>query len=381
MPAFPELEGLKAGPTRAISGIKVGDVIWVDGGDAKKVTYMTKFDQSLSELTLVNAAGEETKATYNADFEVKGQDATTIVELLKAKNPDDITVSFEYFPPKTEKGAENLMARIGLMSKANPFFMDVTWGAGGGTSDLTLELCTNAQAKWGCNANLHLTCTNMEKEKIDEALAGCKAVGIRNIVALRGDPPVGQEEWKAIDTGFSCALDLVKYIREKHGDYFCLSVAGYPEGHPTVIADDGKCPPEKMVGEMAYLKEKVDAGGDLIITQLFFDVDIFLNFVSECDKLGIKCPIVPGIMILTSYAGFKKMAGFCKTWIPEKMAAEIEEIKDDEAAVKEYGVAYATQMCRDLIAAGHKHLHFYCLNVEGPTFAVMERLGLEVPTK
>lgn len=366
------------GPARCLSAVKVGDIIWVEEA-AERVTYITEFSPALLELTLVNAGGEERKATFNTSLEVGTQEAKTISELLKAKDPNEVTISFEYFPPKTEKGVENLMNRIGLMGKANPMFSDVTWGAGGGTSDLTLDLCTAAQKKWGVNANMHLTCTNMEKEKIDIALEGCKKVGIRNIVALRGDPPAGQTEWKAIDTGFSCALDLVKYIREKHGDYFCLSVAGYPEGHPTVIAEDGKCPPEAFTGEMAYLKEKIVAGGDLIITQLFFDVDIFLSFCDECKKLGIEVPILPGIMIIGSYAGFKKMAGFCKTWIPAELASKMEEIKDDEKAVKEFGVQYATEMCRRLIDAGHKHLHFYCLNVEGPTFAVMERLGLPVP--
>eukprot|EP00668_Euglena_longa_P000491 GGOE01000614.1.p1 GENE.GGOE01000614.1~~GGOE01000614.1.p1 ORF type:complete len:396 (-),score=69.86 GGOE01000614.1:420-1565(-) len=376
------LQKAKKGPRRCVSAVQVGDVIWLgDSAEAQLVTYITDFSATLRELTLQNGSGKVQKSTFNCGFEIAMEEPKTIAELLRCKDPDQVTVSFEYFPPKSDKMVENLMRRIGLMAKAHPMFCDVTWGAGGGTSDLTLDLCTIAQKRYGVNANMHLTCTNMEKEKIDVALEGCKRVGIRNIVALRGDPPAGETEWKAIDTGFACALDLVRYIRNQHGDYFCLTVAGYPEGHPNVIGADGKCSSTAFEGEMAYLKQKVDAGSDLIITQLFFDVSIFLAFAEECKKIGITCPVLPGIMIVTSYAGFKKMTGFCKTWIPADMAAHMEQIKDDEAAVKEYGLQYATEMCRRLIGAGHRHLHFYCLNLEGPTFSVMERLSLKTPAK
>ena len=123
------------------------------------------------------------------------------------------------------------------MAKQRPLYIDMTWGAGGSTSDLTLELCRQAKELYGLEANMHLTCTNMEVEKITKGLEGARAAGIRNIVALRGDPPAGEEKWQAVEGGFTCALDLVTHIRKEHGDYFCLSVAGYPEGHPTVIKD------------------------------------------------------------------------------------------------------------------------------------------------
>jgi len=376
------LEGAKRGPERCVGAVKAGDVVWVPASaDPFLVTYVTDFGPSLRELTMSAATGAVHKATYNAGVEVAMEEATKIIDLLRARPADGVTVSFEYFPPKTEKGSEQLMARIGLMAKSNPMFVDVTWGAGGSTSELTLALCQNAQRKWGVNANLHLTCTNMEKEKVDAALEGCLKAGITNIVALRGDPPAGETEWKAMDGGFTCALDLVRYVRAKYGNRFCLSVAGYPEGHPTVIGADGRCSEAAFATEMAYLKQKVDAGADLIITQLFFDVGLFLRFATACVAAGITCPVLPGIMIITSYAGFKKMTGFCKTWIPAEVEAKMEAIKDDEAAVKEFGVQYAVRMCQELAAAGHRHLHFYCLNLEGPTFAVLERIGLPVPVK
>lgn len=237
----------------------------------------------------------------------------------------------------------------------------------------------------------------MEAEKVDIALEGAKAANIANIVALRGDPPKGQEEWTATEGGFTCALDLIKYIREKHGDYFCLSTAGYPEGHPNVIKEvadasslsesekgrlvelDGKqfvCSDEDYGKEMAYLKAKVDAGADMIITQMFFDVPVFLTFVQDCRDAGITVPIVPGLMVIQAYGGFNRMTAFCKSRVPAWVRDSLEAVKDDEAAVKAQGIAIGTKMCQDLLAAGVVPLHFYCLNQEKATFAIMENLGM-----
>ena len=225
-------------------------------------------------------------------------DAKKISEVMKAKrdsqwdNEDGVSWSFEFFPPKTDAGVTNLKARLGRMGGLNPEFVDYTWGAGGSTSTLTMDLCQSAQEDANFIANMHLTCTNMEAGKVEEALTTAKSLGIRNIVALRGDPPAGEKEWKATDTGFTCALDLVKFIREKYGDYFCISVAGYPEGHPDKITDypayleAGKVSDEIYAAEMAYLKEKVDAGADVIISQMFYDADIFLRWVKVCPGKG-----------------------------------------------------------------------------------------------
>ena len=212
----------------------------------------------------------------------------TLIKEWQAENGDKPFVSFEYYPPRTEEGVKNLYSRMDRMAKQNPLFADITWGAGGSTSELTVDIALEMQKK-GLVPNMHLTCTNMEATKVSEALASCKESGIKNIVALRGDPPKGQDEWKATEGGFTCALDLVKHMRKEHGDYFCISVAGYPEGHPNVIkpveggADgldkltaseagrlvkkaDGTylvCSDADYAKEIAYLKEKVDAGADL----------------------------------------------------------------------------------------------------------------------
>merc|ERR1719160_509429 len=224
-------------------------------------------------------------------------------------------------------------------------WVDVTWGAGGSTADKTLEICINALKYHGLDVMMHLTCTNMEKEALHRALTTCKENGICNILALRGDPPAGVNagEWKAVEGGFAYAVDLVKYIREEFGDYFCVAVAGYPEGHLEAESKDA---------DLKYLKEKVDAGGEMIITQLFYDIEEFTNFTKACKDLGISVPILPGIMPIQSYSGFCRMTTLCKTKLPPGIMEALEEVKDDDQKVKEYGVQHATQMCKELIAKG-----------------------------
>jgi|EP00308_Calcidiscus_leptoporus_P016632 methylenetetrahydrofolate reductase (NADPH) len=316
-------------------------------------------------------------------------------------------ISFEYFPPKTDDGVAKLHKTIAQMATQEPLFMDFTWGAGGATSTLTLALSTESQKQHDVMVNMHLTCTNQDKELCDAGLNGAKAGGIKNIVALRGDPPKGQERWEVTEGGFACALDLVKYIKANHGDFFSIQVAGYPEGHPdriTKVADLGRpmsaaeaarvvdvdgelhvCSDEDFVKEMAYLKEKCDAGGDVIITQLFYDFDVFKTFVAECRKLGIKADILPGIMPLNAYGGFKRMTGFCKTRIPPAMAAKIESLKGDDqkADFLEFGLQYITTLCQQLVASKLvSGLHFYALNQAERTYQILKRLGyLQDPTK
>ncbi|KAI0223579.1 methylenetetrahydrofolate reductase (NAD(P)H) met13 [Massospora cicadina] len=272
--------------------------------------------------------------------------------------------SFEYFPPKTPQGVFNLYSRFERMGLLNPEFIDVTWGAGGTTSDLTLELCISAKASYGLEACMHLTCTNMPKRKVDDALKIAKENGIKNILALRGDPPVGQANWSKCEDGFDYADDLVRYIRLEYGDFFCISVAGYPEGHldsPSLEED------------LRYLKQKVDAGADYIVTQLFYDVDIYLEWISKVREMA-------GIMPIQSYQGFKRMTTMCKTLVPKGILDELEPIKDDDAAVKEYGVKLGADMCRKLMDNGVLGFHFYTLNLERTTQLILEQIGF-VDTK
>merc|ERR1719506_3614389 len=225
-------------------------------------------------------------------------------------------------------------------------WIDVTWGAGGSTADKTLEICINALKYHGLNVMMHLTCTNMPKEELKKALETCKENGIRNILALRGDPPGHLEQgdksegFKQCEGGFAYATDLVKYIRQEFGDYFCVAVAGYPEGHLEATSFDD---------DMKHLKEKVDAGADLIVTQLFYDNDSFLEYVDKCKKMGITIPILPGIMPIQSYAGFNKMTSLCKTKVPSYITDALEPAKDDDEKVKDAGVDIGVRQCKELL--------------------------------
>jgi methylenetetrahydrofolate reductase (NADPH) len=274
--------------------------------------------------------------------------------------------SFEYFPPKTESGKANLYDRMDRMYSLGPEFVDVTWNAGGTSSDVTIEVCTTAQAVYGLETCMHLTCTNMPRAKIDIALKEAKAAGIQNILALRGDPPRGQENWTSIDTGFSYGLDLVKYIRQEYGDYFCIGVAGYPEGHPDNL--------DKEI-DIDYLKQKQDAGADYIVTQLFYDTDLYLNWLVKIKDYGITIPVLPGMMPIQNYNGFLRMTSLSKTIVPQFIYDALEPIKDDDLAVKDYGVQLCVEMCQKIRNAGGRGFHFYTLNLERSTKLILAKLG------
>lgn len=309
--------------------------------------------------------------------------------------------SFEYFPPKTEKGIENLYNKVYRMSRQNPLFVDLTWGAGGSTSDLTMQMSTNFKKLFGVEVNMHLTCTNITADSVKQALVDARSNNITSICALRGDPPLGQEKWAATEDGFNCALDLVKFIRKEHGDHFSLAVAGYPEGHPNAITEvedpaklseselsrvftdaDGKlsvCTDEAFEKEMAYLKEKIDAGANLILTQLFYDVDVFVAFVKKCRAIGIDVPILPGIMPLASYGGFRRMTGFCRTRTTPEMEEAMLAVKDNDAEFKAYGIKLIVSICKKIWATGLvPALHFYCLNQHDTVFKILTELGVTI---
>eukprot|EP00543_Licmophora_paradoxa_P003053 CAMPEP_0202454544 /NCGR_PEP_ID=MMETSP1360-20130828/12242_1 /ASSEMBLY_ACC=CAM_ASM_000848 /TAXON_ID=515479 /ORGANISM="Licmophora paradoxa, Strain CCMP2313" /LENGTH=370 /DNA_ID=CAMNT_0049073883 /DNA_START=145 /DNA_END=1257 /DNA_ORIENTATION=- len=288
-----------------------------------------------------------------------------------------------------------------MKENLSPLFTDVTWGAGGSTADLSMQIALQAH-NTGHVANLHMTCTNMagvtdSKKAIKDALIQAKEGGIRNIVALRGDPPAGQDEWKAAEGGFTCALDLVEFMKAEFGDDFGIAVAGYPEGHPNAISEvedpstltesekkrsscfDGKtyvCLDEDYKKEMDYLKKKVDAGSDIIITQMFFDVEIFKQFVNDCREWGINAPVVPGLMCINNYGGFKKMSKFCKTRVPEYLSEKMESLKDDADALKAFGVEFGASVCKELMEFGVEVLHFYTLNLEKVVYGILDNIGM-----
>jgi methylenetetrahydrofolate reductase (NADPH) len=220
-----------------------------------------------------------------------------------------------------------------------------------------------------CNLEtmLHLTCYHQTLENIKRYLDRAKIAGIRNILALRGDPHAGTE-WTFQENGFNYATDLVKFIKKTYGDYFVICVAGYPHGHPDC---------QSYEEDIIHLKEKVDAGADFIITQLFFRVDVFIKFVDDCRKIGIKCPIIPGILPIQSYDSLRHICKLSKLEIPSEIVSIMESIKGNDDSIREYGIDQAVKLCSDLFSCGYTMgLHFYTLNREVAVMEILKRLSI-----
>jgi methylenetetrahydrofolate reductase (NADPH) len=276
-------------------------------------------------------------------------------------------ISFEFFPPKTDEGDRNLLEKtIPALMKLNPDFCSVTYGAGGSTRDKTLMIVERIQKQHGLTAMSHLTCVNSTKEQLGEVLMEAKRRGIKNILALRGDPPPGTGDFQKIPGGFEFSRELVAFIKEAGG--FCIGTAGFPEGH--IACQDGK------VIDWQRLKEKIDAGADFVITQLFFDNRDFFEFRDHLTQLGVKVPLVPGMLPILSGSQIKKFTTLCGATIPAAMTAKLEELGDDDAAVAAYGIEYCTRQCVELLRAGVEGLHFYTLNKAHSTTEVVRNLGL-----
>lgn len=283
------------------------------------------------------------------------------------KSQGKVFYSFEYFPPKTPFGLQNLYNRLDRMAALNPAFIDITWGAGGSTADQTLSMSETIQKYFGVNVMMHLTCTNMAEDRLSGILSKAKSAGISNILALRGDAPDGSDEWEKCRNGFNFAKDLVSHIRKTHGETFCVGVAGYPEKHTEQNSLDL---------EIEHLKQKVDAGADLIITQLFYDLEKFLIYRDKVRAAGIKIPIIPGIMPIHNYSRFKKFTQFANVSVPATIVSDLEDIKLDDAKVIDYGIDQAYHMASRLIEEGTEGLHFYTLNLESSVAQILNRLGL-----
>ncbi|KAI0630863.1 methylenetetrahydrofolate reduct [Trametes polyzona] len=290
-------------------------------------------------------------------------------KIEQAAKEDRVWWSFEYFPPRTAQGLQNLLDRIERMRALGPEFIDITWNAGGRTSELTSELVKTCQKLIGIETCMHLTCTGMPKEKVDTALREAKQHGCRNVLALRGDPPVGKE-WEPVEGGFRYGIDLVRYIRAEYGDYFDIAVAGYPQTQ--------RLPPDEREKEMGYLKAKVDAGANFIFTQMFYDVDMFIEWVHAARAAGITVPIVPGIMPVQTWNGFQKATSLAKITVPQAFLDELEPHKNNDEKVREIGTKLVADLCRRILAAdiGIKGLHFYTMNLEKGCRLLLEELNL-----
>src|SRR6266850_4937297 len=262
-------------------------------------------------------------------------------------------ISFEFFPPKTDEGDRNLLEKtVPALMQIKPDYCSVTYGAGGSTRDKTLMIVDRIQKEHGLTAVAHLTCVNSTQEQIRDLLGQIRSLGVRNVLALRGDPP-GGGEFTTTPGGFEFSSQLVQFIREQDG--FCIGVAGFPEGH---IA----CKEGKLV-DWTHLKEKIDAGADFVITQLFFDNADYYSFRDHMTRNhGVKVPLVPGIIPILSAAQIKRFTALCGARIPAALALKLEELGDDDAAVMEFGIDFATKQCKELLESGAPGIHFYTLN-------------------
>jgi methylenetetrahydrofolate reductase (NADPH) len=286
-----------------------------------------------------------------------------ISDILKTTRP---TISFEFFPPKNDEAMANLLETLGHLHELRPSFATCTYGAGGSTRARTLEVTLKIKEQFGLEAMAHFTCVGQTLKDIDGVLENFAGHGIENVLALRGDRPANQPEppegWFP---DFKNAVDLLRHLRKQFGKTFSLGCAGYPEKHPE--APDFET-------DLRRLKEKVDAGADFIITQLYFDNKHFFHFVKRCREIGITVPIIAGIMPVTNVAQIKKFTAMCGSVIPGTMLADLDRIADNADLVAQYGIDWSTRQCRELLAAKVDGLHFYTLNKSKATRQIVQNL-------
>ncbi|MEN8762853.1 MAG: methylenetetrahydrofolate reductase [NAD(P)H] [Thiogranum sp.] len=271
--------------------------------------------------------------------------------------------SFEFFPPKTEKGVANLRNTREELARLNPRFFSVTFGAGGSTRERTFNTVCEIQRESGIKASPHLSCIGSTKDNIRDILNLYRKENINHIVALRGDLPSGM----GLPGEFRHANELVEFIRAETGDHFHIEVAAYPEFHPQASNADT---------DLANFKRKVDAGADSVITQYFFNPYAYIHFIERCEKLGIDVPIVPGIMPITNYTQLARFSDMCGAEIPRWMRKRLEAYGDNRDSIRAFGEEVVTEMCQVLLEAGAPGLHFYTMNQAGPSKAIWENLGL-----
>jgi methylenetetrahydrofolate reductase (NADPH) len=288
-----------------------------------------------------------------------------IDEILAAGGP---VFSFEFFPPKTDAGERNLYAALSELKTLEPSFVSVTYGAGGSTREKTIEIVKRIREEYGLEAMAHFTCVGATVPELRSTLDEMRGAGIDNVLALRGDPPAGQEVWTATEGGLEFSRELVELIS---GDYpFAIGAACFPETHIHASSPED---------DLAHLAEKVSAGVDFLITQLFLDNAMYFDFVERAREAGIAVPIIPGVMPITKVGQIERMAKMCGSKIPQELHRELHARGDDPEAVLDFGVAYATLQCAELLAAGAPGIHFYTLNRSPATRAILSALKLAKP--
>ena len=278
-------------------------------------------------------------------------------------------LSFEFFPTKTEEGERALLEKtIPALRQLNPDFCSVTYGAGGGTREKTLAIVDWIQREQQLTTMAHLTCVNATKEQTFAVLEQARALGIRNILALRGDPPDGASGFTKTEGGFEYSYQLVRFIRDFGG--FSIGVAGFPEGH--VACKEGR------YVDWQRLKNKIDRGADFVITQLFFRNSDYFECRDFLTSLGVTVPIIPGILPILSAAQIKRFVALCGAELPGLLLSELEKRRNDDEAVTQFGIEYATKQCEELLCEGAPGLHFYTLNKARSTVEVVRNLALTI---
>jgi methylenetetrahydrofolate reductase (NADPH) len=288
-----------------------------------------------------------------------------IDRILEERRP---VFSFEFFPPKTDEGQRTLEQTLSELKDDQPDYVSVTYGAGGSTRERTVEITKWIRQDLGIEAMAHLSCVGEPKERLVEILKELEDVGIDNVLALRGDPPRGQSEWKPHPGGLHYSIELIELIRD--GFEFSIGAACFPEVHPEAPS---------LEHDLRYAHRKVQGGAGFLITQLFFDNELYFDFIEEARAAGIVVPIVPGIMPITNYRQIKTITGMCGASIPAELERELGGRADDPEAVAELGVAYATLQCSDLLARGAPGVHFYTLNRSPATRAILAALRAAHP--
>ncbi|HZA55430.1 MAG TPA: methylenetetrahydrofolate reductase [NAD(P)H] [Candidatus Udaeobacter sp.] len=276
-----------------------------------------------------------------------------------------LTLSVEFFPPKTDKGEENLFNEIEIIKRLNPAFCSVTYGAGGSTREKTVELVDRIHRECRLEVMCHLTVVGQSKDEARSILKKLKNKGIENIIALGGDPPQGMTDWQPHPDGFHYAVELVREAVALGG--FSVAVAGFPEVHPRAVS---------RASDLNYVKDKVDAGAVAIITQLFFDNDDYYRYVDDLRKLGITVPIVPGVLPILSAPQVRRFTSLCCAKIPPQLEHQLARVENDDDAAVEVGIEYASRQCEALIKFGAPGLHFYSLNKSRSLQAICKNLCL-----
>jgi len=280
-------------------------------------------------------------------------------------------ISFEIFPPKTEKGYDNLKNELSQLAALKPDFITVTYGAMGTTRDKTLDIASLIKNHFGIESACHLTCVGATKSELDIILQHINDAGVKNIVALRGDPPEGQKTFIRPEDGYSYGNELVEHIRNFEArasniNRFGIAVAGYPEKHVEA---------QELTTDLANLKRKVDAGADVIITQLFFNNDFYFDYVDRARDIGVTVPIIPGIMPILSAKQINRITSMCGTTIPEELKARLDAAIDDDNKARDIGIELCIQQSKDLLSKGVPGIHFYVLNKSSHMIRIMDELS------